>query len=145
MENVVLVIHLIFALAIIFLVLIQRSEGGGLGIGGSGGGGLGNFASPKGTANALNKLTRFCAAAFFATSLTLAVLAGTHSGATGILDDYKAPAAATGEAAAVEGAPAADAENLGTEAQDESAINTETKTETGAEETPAKPSVPLGE
>ena len=94
MESVVLVVHLILALAIIGLVLLQRSEGGGLGIGGgSGGGGLGGFASAKGTANALTKMTALCAAGFFVTSLTLAVLAGTHSRETkGILEDLN-PAA----------------------------------------------------
>ncbi len=87
MESVVLVIHLILALAIIGLVLLQRSEGGGLGIGGSGGGGLGNLASARGTANALTKMTAFCAAAFFVTSLTLAVLASSGSNANiGILE-----------------------------------------------------------
>jgi preprotein translocase subunit SecG len=63
------------ALAIIGLVLLQRSEGGGLGIGG-GGGGLGGLASPKGTANLLTRATAFCAAAFFCTSLLLGILAG---------------------------------------------------------------------
>ena len=77
MENVVLVIHLILALAIIGLVLLQRSEGGGLGIGG--GGGLGNVASAQGVGNALTRATAICAAAFFCTSLLLGILAGTHS------------------------------------------------------------------
>lgn len=87
MEEVVLVIHLILALAIIGLVLLQRSEGGGLGIGG-GGGGLGGFASAKGTANALTKMTALCATGFFITSLTLAVLAGSESRQNlGILED----------------------------------------------------------
>lgn len=72
MESVVLVIHVIVALAIIVLVLLQRSEGGGLGIGG---GGMGNFASARGTANALTRLTAFCAFAFFLTSITLGVIA----------------------------------------------------------------------
>lgn len=72
METVVLVIHLIVAIAIIALVLLQRSEGGGLGIGG---GGMGNFASARGTANALTRMTAICAAIFFATSLTLGVMA----------------------------------------------------------------------
>lgn len=77
MEHVILIIHLFLALAIIGLVLLQRSEGGGLGIGG--GGGLGGLASPKGTANALTRATALCAAGFFCTSLILGVLAGTHS------------------------------------------------------------------
>ncbi|MGH1398809.1 MAG: preprotein translocase subunit SecG [Alphaproteobacteria bacterium] len=78
MENVILVIHLFLALSIIGLVLLQRSEGGGLGIGG-GGGGLGGLASPESTGNILSKVTGFCAAAFFCTSLILGVLASQHS------------------------------------------------------------------
>lgn len=74
MAHMVLIVHLVLALAIIGLVLIQRSEGGGLGIGG-GGGGLGGLASPQSTANVLTKITGICAALFFITSLTLAVLA----------------------------------------------------------------------
>ncbi|MCB9991450.1 MAG: preprotein translocase subunit SecG [Rhodospirillales bacterium] len=92
MEQVVLVIHLILALAIIALVLLQRSEGGGLGIGGSGG--MGNLASAGSTANALTKATAFCAAAFFTTSLVLGILAGTHSKSGSIMDALeKTPAA----------------------------------------------------
>lgn len=87
MESVVLVIHLILALAIIALVLLQRSEGGGLGIGG-GSGGLGGFASARGTANALTKMTALCAAGFFITSLTLGVIAShKHNISQGILED----------------------------------------------------------
>ena len=78
MENVVLVIHLFLALAIIGLVLLQRSEGGGLGIGG-GSGGVGGLASPQGTANFLTKATTLCALAFFCTSLILGILAGQNS------------------------------------------------------------------
>lgn len=77
MEPVILVIHLFLALAIIGLVLLQRSEGGGLGIGQSGG--LGGLATPQGTANLLTRATGVCAAFFFCTSLILGILAGTHS------------------------------------------------------------------
>lgn len=87
METIVLVIHLIIALSIIGLVLIQRSSGGGLGIGG--GGGLGDFATARGTANTLTKMTTILAMCFFATSLTLGWLA-TQSGETGILDSLEA-------------------------------------------------------
>jgi preprotein translocase subunit SecG len=79
MEHVILVIHLLLALAIIGLVLIQRSEGGGLGIGG-GGGGMGGFATAGQTASGLVRATRWVAAAFFCTSIILAILAGTHTG-----------------------------------------------------------------
>ena len=92
MQEVVLVIHLILALGIIGLVLIQRSEGGGLGIGG-GSGGMGNLATAQGTASALTKITAIFAAGFFVTSLTLAVLAGTGGSASGILEET-APTAA---------------------------------------------------
>ncbi len=86
MESVILVIHLILALAIIALVLLQRSEGGGLGIGG-GNGGMGGLASARGTANALTKLTGLFAAGFFITSLSLGYIASQkHSASKGILE-----------------------------------------------------------
>ncbi len=91
MENVILVIHLLLALSIIGLVLLQRSEGGGLGIGG-GGGGMGSFASAGQTANVLTRATAICAGLFFITSLILAILAGTHHRDSSILDDLDAPA-----------------------------------------------------
>jgi len=97
MENVILVIHLILALAIIGLVLLQRSEGGGLGIGG-GGGGMGSLASAGQTANALTRATAFCAAGFFVTSLTLAILAGTHTKGGSMLDSLDNPPPVTGDA-----------------------------------------------
>ena len=84
MESVILVIHLFLALAIICLVLLQRSEGGGIGIGG--GGGLGGFASAKGAANALTRITAICAAAFFCTSLLLGILAGSGGQRDSIMD-----------------------------------------------------------
>lgn len=91
MEAVVLVIHLIVALGIIAVVLLQRSEGGGLGIGGSGGG-LGNFASQRATANALTRLTTWLGTAFVVTSLTLAILATQRSAEQpGSILDVKTP------------------------------------------------------
>jgi preprotein translocase subunit SecG len=90
MESVVLVIHLMLALALIGLVLIQRHEGGGLGIGG---GGLGQFASVRATANILTRATAICAGGFFITSLLLAYLAGTHTMKAGILETYAEPSA----------------------------------------------------
>ena len=82
------------SLAIIGLVLLQRSEGGGLGIGG-GGGGMGGLATPKGTANLLTKATTLCAIAFFCTSMMLGILAGknTQTGQSILeaLDDAPAP------------------------------------------------------
>jgi preprotein translocase subunit SecG len=93
METVVLVIHLMLALSIIGLVLLQRSEGGGLGIGGSGG--MGGLATPQATANVLTRATAVCAGCFFATSLILGILAGTHTGSKSILSQVEnVPAAA---------------------------------------------------
>ncbi len=88
-----LIIHLLLALSIIGLVLLQRSEGGGLGIGG-GSGGLGAFASAGSTANALTRATAFCAAGFFCTSLILAVMAGGHSKPASLLENLDNPPAA---------------------------------------------------
>jgi len=72
MQTVVILIHLMIVLAMVGLVLIQKSEGGGLGMGGSGGGG---FLSSRGTANVLTRATGILAALFFATSLFLSILA----------------------------------------------------------------------
>jgi preprotein translocase subunit SecG len=93
MEQVVLVIHLMLALGIIALVLLQRSEGGGLGVGG-GGGGMGNLAGAHSTANILTRTTGIFAGCFFCTSLLLAILAGTHSQPRSILADLESPMAA---------------------------------------------------
>lgn len=75
MQTVLIVIHLMVVLALIGVVLIQRSEGGGLGIGGGGGGG-GGFFTARGTANVLTRATAILAGIFFVTSLALTVVAG---------------------------------------------------------------------
>lgn len=77
MENVVLIIHLILALSLIGVVLLQRSEGGGLGMGGGGGGAN----SGRAAATALGKLTWVLAIGFIITSITLTVLAAQKSSA----------------------------------------------------------------
>ena len=61
------------AFALVGIVLLQRNEGGGLGIGGNAGGG---FMTARGTANLLTRTTAILAACFFATSIGLAILAG---------------------------------------------------------------------
>ena len=87
MENVVLTVHLILALLLIGVVLLQRSEGGGLGMGGGGG-----AVSARGAATALTKLTWIFAACFIVTSITLTILA-TRGGNTGsVVDSIAAPA-----------------------------------------------------
>lgn len=84
MENVVLVIHLLLALALIGVVLLQRSEGGGLGAMGGGGGGGAISARSKSTG--LGKLTWILAIAFICTSLTLTVIAAQNAGGSSIMD-----------------------------------------------------------
>jgi len=88
MTTIILTIHLMIAAALVIVVLLQRSEGGGLGIGGGGGGGgggMGSFMSARGTANLLTRLTAILAAAFFCTSMGLAILAGDR-GPSSIID-----------------------------------------------------------
>ncbi|MDK2775719.1 MAG: preprotein translocase subunit SecG, partial [Tabrizicola sp.] len=99
MENVVLTIHLILALLLIGVVLLQRSEGGGLGMGGGGSGTM----SARGAATAMTKLTWIFAAAFIVTSITLTVLA-TRGGQGSSVVDTATGAPATD--APVSGAPA---------------------------------------
>jgi preprotein translocase subunit SecG len=72
MTSFLLILHLIVTLALIGTVLIQRSEGGGLGIGTTQG--MGSFMTGRGTANLLTRLTAVLAAIFMVLSLTLAVL-----------------------------------------------------------------------
>ena len=84
MTTILLTIHIIIALALVGTVLLQRNEGGGLGIGGSAGGG---FMTGRGTANLLTRTTAILAALFFATSIGLAILAGAGSEQTSIVDE----------------------------------------------------------
>ena len=84
MQHVISVIHRMLVLSLIGVVLLQRSEGGGLGVGGSGGGG-GSFMSSRGTANVLTRATAILAGLFFATSLILSILAGFNRKPTSIL------------------------------------------------------------
>jgi preprotein translocase subunit SecG len=90
MTAVLIVIHLILAIAMVFIVLIQQSEGG---IGGLGGGGMGGFMTGRATANLLTRLTAVLAALFMVTSLTLAILANDTQDRGSILDrNQPAPA-----------------------------------------------------
>jgi len=78
MTTVILVIHVILAICIIIAVLLQKSEGGGLGIGGSGTAG-GGFMTARGTANFMTKLTAFLGGCFFLTSIILALLSSNNA------------------------------------------------------------------
>ena len=84
MTTILLTIHILIAIALVGVVLMQRSEGGGLGIGGSAGGG---FMTARGTANLLTRATAILARCFFLTSIGLAILAGTGSEPVSIVDE----------------------------------------------------------
>jgi preprotein translocase subunit SecG len=83
MQTVVIVIHLMIVSALIGVVLLQRSEGGGLGMGSGGGGG---FMTGRGTANLLTRTTAILALIFFLTSLFLSWYAGLDRKPASILD-----------------------------------------------------------
>lgn len=91
MTLVLLIVHLFVTIALIGVVLIQRSEGGGLGIGSSQG--MGAFMGGRGTANLLTRTTAVLATIFFGLSLTLALLGHTQTG-TGLLAPPPAAASA---------------------------------------------------
>ncbi|MGE5506388.1 MAG: preprotein translocase subunit SecG [Actinomycetota bacterium] len=74
---IILVIHLMLAVSLVGVILLQRSEGGALGIGGGGGGGL---MTGRAAGNLLTKTTAIIAGAFFITSLTLALIANSRTG-----------------------------------------------------------------
>lgn len=103
MQNVVLIVHLLLALGLIAVVLLQRSEGGGLGMGGGGGGAI----TGRAAATALGKLTWVLAAAFICTSITLTVLAARNASGTSVIDRLgETPPAAT------QSIPVPEADNL---------------------------------
>lgn len=119
MQTVLIVIHLMIVLALVGVVLIQRSEGGGLGIGGGSG-----FMSARGAANALTRTTAILAALFFITSLGLGIMtrfeakptdilnripAGQQAPSGNVLDQLPGAAPATTAPAAGTAAPAAPA------------------------------------
>jgi len=116
MTTVILLIHVMIAIAMVGVVLLQRSEGGALGIGGGGGAG-GGFMTGRSAGNALTKTTAVLAACFFATSLALSILAVHQrpastilpSGAGGLapLEIPDAPAPASPEAPSAPATPQA--------------------------------------
>jgi preprotein translocase subunit SecG len=105
MSTVLLVVHLMIAAALVGIVLVQKSEGGALGIGGGGG----MFAG-RGKANLMTRATAALGAAFFTTSLLLTIISQRGTAPTSVLDKPAATApanpAAPGETPA---APAGDA------------------------------------
>ena len=90
MTSFILALHLMLAITLVGVVLLQRSEGGALGIGGGSGGGM---LSSRGTANLLTRVTAVLAAMFMLSSLLLSILAANTSGPRSILNDIETPSA----------------------------------------------------
>ncbi|QPC87775.1 preprotein translocase subunit SecG [Mesorhizobium sp. NBSH29] len=128
-STVVIVIHLMVVLALVGVVLLQRSEGGGLGIGGGSG-----FMSARGASNALTRSTAILATLFFVTSLSLSVMARYGEKPTDILD--RVPAA-SGQQAPTGGAGVLD--QLGGAPTSSDPATAPASTE------PAVPAVPTGQ
>jgi preprotein translocase subunit SecG len=95
MQTVIIVMHLMVIVALVAVVLLQRSEGGALGIGGSN-----NLMTSRGQGNVLTKATTFLGIAFFATSIAMTVLSRLTAPPSSILDEVPAnvaPATAPAE------------------------------------------------
>jgi preprotein translocase subunit SecG len=92
MENVLLVAYLLIVLALIAVILLQRSEGGGgLGMGGNAGG----LMTVRGSANLLTRTTAILAALFFASAIGLTVLSELNRTTSDILNSAAAPGETT--------------------------------------------------
>jgi preprotein translocase subunit SecG len=102
MSTVLLIIHSLIAVALIGVVLLQRSEGGALGIGG---GGSGGFMTGRGAANFLTRVTAGLAAGFFATSLLLSIIASRNAGPRSVLETVPVPGVTKKEAPEGESKP----------------------------------------
>lgn len=96
MQNIVLIIHLFLAVSLIGIVLLQRSEGGGLGMGGGGGAGGGAMSS-RSAATALGKATWILAIGFICTSIALTVISAADSAGGSVLDDIVPGAETAGD------------------------------------------------
>jgi preprotein translocase subunit SecG len=86
MQSLLIIIELFVSIALIAVILLQRSEGGALGMGGGGGGGLGGLFSPRGAADTLTRTTSILAIVFFLTCLALNLLSLRGKDEKSILD-----------------------------------------------------------
>ena len=93
MEAVVLVVHLMLAVGLVAIILLQKSEGGALGMGGSGGGGMSGFLTGRAAGNILTRVTAVLAALFMCTSLALAIMSSKGNRAPASVTDRPSPTA----------------------------------------------------
>ena len=138
MTTVLIVIHLMVVLAMIGLVLLQRSEGGALGMGGGGGG---NFLSSRGAGNVLTRSTAVLAGVFFLTSIGLSLLARMESNPSDILDRLPSQTAPAGGAPTIPGAPAG-GQGILDALRQQSGMAPATPTPPAAPQAPAAPAAP---
>jgi preprotein translocase subunit SecG len=115
MESVILVIHLIVAIAIIIVIMLQPSESGGF-MGSSGS--MSNMMAPRRTADIMTRITTILAGCFFLTSLSLGVIAGHRAPQKSIIDTMVETPAATAPVAADQKAVAPDTTTTDTTAPD---------------------------
>jgi preprotein translocase subunit SecG len=134
MQTVLIVIHLMVVVALVGVVLLQRSEGGGLGIGGGSG-----FMTARGAANALTRATGILAIVFFATSLSLSLIARYGERPIDILD--RVP----GTSGAQNGGGAGVLDKLGGNTTTPPATDSGATPPATAPAQPAKPAVPNGQ
>ncbi len=90
MQTILLILHVLFALAIVGLVLLQRGEGGGLGMGG--GGNMQGLMSARGTASMMTRATAVAATLFFISSLALSIMVSDRGESISIVDEIEIPA-----------------------------------------------------
>jgi len=133
MQTIVIVIHLLIVLALVGVVLIQRSEGGGLGIGGGSG-----FMTARGAANALTRTTAILAIGFFVTSLALGIMARYGEQPTDILNRIPAASGTQTQPAGGTGTGGGILNQLG----GESSQTNETETPAPAQPEPTQPQAP---
>lgn len=87
--NVLLIFHIIVAVSLIGIILVQKNEGGGLGIGGGGGGGMSGLMTGRSAANLLTRVTKYLAGAFMALSLALTILMNQRESGGSLVDQLR--------------------------------------------------------
>jgi len=95
MQTLLILVELFVSIGLIVVILLQRSEGGALGMGGGGGGGLGGLFSPRGAADTLTRTTGILAILFFLTCLGLTLISLHGRDERSILDTTPPPATST--------------------------------------------------
>jgi preprotein translocase subunit SecG len=140
---VLLTVHMMLAVALIGVVLLQRSEGG---MGGLGGGGMSGFMTTRGSANLLTKTTRWLAGIFMATSLVLAWIAAHDHAATPLgTPPVEAPAPDQAGGVPSSSAPATDTSGAGSTTGSTTGTPTTTETAPATGTTPSAPAVPTNQ